>query len=113
MEDDIFNLSLSTWAIGLQNIDYTNEYKGCEMEIRHLIYEFLKDRSLSLYIIDIDFKNHVLKKGHPVYIKMNLMVNLEKRVSQKDFSLLIDSLESYFNDLKYLKYNTQRPKKTL
>lgn len=109
--DDIFNLSISTWAIGVDDFNYNDEYKGCEMDVKHIIYEFLSDRRLSLYIINSDFKNHVFRKNHGVYIKFEIMVNLQRRVAQKDFEVLIDKIETYLSSLTHLKYSRQRPKK--
>lgn len=110
-DNDILNLSLSTWAIGVDDFDYNEAYKGCEMDIRHLIYEFLSDRNLSLYIIDVNFKNHVFRKNHGVYINFDIMVNLQRKVSQKNFEILITNIENYLSSLTHLKYSAKRPKK--
>ena len=112
-EDDIFNLSLATWVVALEDNNYTEKYKGVEMEIRHIIYEFLKLRKVSLYIINSDFKNHVFRKGHPVYIKFDIMANLERKIPQSDFSLLISQIEHYLSSLNDLSYHIKRPKKMI
>lgn len=113
LEDDIFNLSLATWVVALEDNNYTEKYKGVEMEIRHIIYEFLKLRRVNLYIINSDFKNHVFRKGHPVYIKFQIMANLERKIPQSDFSLLISQIEHHLSSLNDLSYHIKRPKKMI
>lgn len=112
IDEDIFNLSLATWVVALDNDNYAEKYKGLEREIRHLIYEFLNLRGISLYIINSDVKTHVFRKGHPVYIKFDIMANLERRIPQKDFSILITQIEHHLKSLKDLSYHIERPKKT-
>ncbi len=111
-DGEIFNLLLSTWVTGEKNYDYKENYKKCKMELKHLISNFFIDRRISLYLIDVDFKNHVFRKNHPVYIKFKIMCNFERKIGENDMITLINEIEKYLVNLDYLMYSIKRPKKT-
>lgn len=94
---DIVNIEIKSW-VSKKNKTDDNKEDGISGKIKQKIYDFLSLHNISLYIIDLKFKQSLIQDGKPTFFKLNLMFNPNKMFNEKNISFFYNMFNLYLEN---------------
>lgn len=104
---DVVNIEIKSWVSKKHKAD-NNEEGGISGKIKQKIYDFLSLHNISLYIIDLKFKQSLIQDSKPTFFKLNLMFNPNKMFNEKNISFFYNMFNLYLENNICLSFSKDR-----
>lgn len=106
-EDEIFNIEIKSWVKAISS-DFLNEKQGISGLIKNQIYEFLSSFNISLYIIDLNLRESIIREESPTFMKINIMFNPQAVFSLNAIEILYEKLSDFFSSYNTISFSSER-----